>query len=494
MRRTLSLLLVAVLVAGILLVAVPVRAEKPKVVVASAAPLYLGLKYYEEQAEKDLGIEVELVEIPWANLYEKVMTDVATGAGEFDVFLVPNDWIGEFATAGYIVPLDEFIEKVDVALDDILPHLRERLMKWGGKYYAVMFDGDCHLFYYRKDILANPEARKLFKEQFGYDLPCPPKTWKEVIDVAKFFTENLRDWDGDGVKEYGIGISAKRGAQTQWTVLDVIASLIKPSEKYGIPIVYFDPETGEPLVNSPPWKRAFEIYKELIKYGPPGILDFDVGDVRARFTRGELVLAIDWGDIGPLSIAPDSKVKGKVGFSPLPGSYEVYSFEEKRWIKLDKPYRPAVLNFGGWCFFISKLAKDKELAFKYVAYMARPERANYLAIAKGETGVNIFRYSQFFDVNKDLWLKVGWDAESAKQYCDTIKAIYENPNPVWDIRVPGFKRFWDAFDAAISDTITGVKSVDQALSDLYDEWKMIIEDIGPEDFLKWYREDLGISG
>ncbi len=468
---------------------------KPKIVVATSAPLLLGLQYYEEQAEKDLGVDIELVEVPFSELYTKVVTDMSNPRGKFDVILVPNDWIGEFATKGLILQLDEYVNKYkdELKYEDILPHIRERLMKWAGHYYSIPFDGDCHMLFYRKDLLTNETARTMFKQEFGYDLPVPPKTWKELIDVAKFFYEHR---DMFGLKG-GIAISAKRGSETPWFFVDIVASLIKPSEKYGVPIVYFDPETGEPLVSKEPWVKAFEIYKELIKYGPEGILSYDVGDIRHSFTAGEVALAIDWADIGPLSIAPDSKVKGKVGFALLPGSYEVYDLETGTWIKLDKPYQPAVLDFGGWCFMIPANTKNKgttELAVKYAVYMSAPERSNYLAIAKGETGVNIFRYSQFYDKNPSLWLQAGWDEESARNYCETIKSIYENPSPVWDIRVPGFKGFWDDLDAAISDVLTGVKSPSDAASWLYSQWKSRIDQIGVENLIEWYKEDLGISG
>lgn len=468
--------------------------KKPnKIVVATAAPLLYGLDYYLEQAKKDLGIEIELIEIPFAELYTKVVTDMSNPRGKFDLILVPNDWIGEFATKGLILPLDEYIEKYkdELKYDDILPHLRNRLMKWAGKTYAITFDGDCHLLYYRKDLLTDPKAREMFKREYGYDLPVPPRTWDELIDVAEFFYKHREEFGLKG----GIAISAKRGSETPWFFIDIVASLIKPSEKYKMPIIYFDPDIGNPLVNTPPWIKAFEIYREIIKYGPEGILSFDVGDIRHSFTAGEVALAIDWGDIGPLSIAPESKVKGLVGFAPLPGSKVVYDLEKGEWIELDEPYRPAVLNFGGWMFMVPANTKNKgttELAVKYAIYMSAPERANYLAIAKGETGVNIFRYSQFYDKNPDLWKSVGWDPESARNYCEVIRSIYENPSPVWDIRVPGFKKFWDDLDAAISYVLTDTKTPEEAASWLYEQWASNIEDIGRDKFIEYYREDLGL--
>jgi len=42
-------------------------------------------------SEKDLGISIELVEIPFSELYAKVVTDMNNPRGRFDVILVPNE-------------------------------------------------------------------------------------------------------------------------------------------------------------------------------------------------------------------------------------------------------------------------------------------------------------------------------------------------------------------------------------------------------------------
>jgi len=51
----------------------------------------------------------------------------------FDVVIFPSAWLPDFAAAGFLVPLDEFIAKDPyIQWDDILPIYRERIVSWGG--------------------------------------------------------------------------------------------------------------------------------------------------------------------------------------------------------------------------------------------------------------------------------------------------------------------------------------------------------------------------
>ena len=63
------------------------------------------------------------------------------------------------------------------------------------------------ILYYRKDVLANTAYQEKFKSKLNYELPNPPKSMKEMHDVAEFFTG--WDWNGDGKEDWGISLHAK---------------------------------------------------------------------------------------------------------------------------------------------------------------------------------------------------------------------------------------------------------------------------------------------
>ena len=127
--------------------------------------------------------------------------------------------------------------------------------------------------------------------------------------------------NGDGEADYGSCIFKKRNAQSYFAVQSVAAGMVQ--SKGTAEGIYFDPATMAPKINNAAWKKAFELYKETGKYGPPDELNQDIGDTRGLVTSGRCGMMIDWGDIGPLSIEEGSKIKDKVGAVIMPGSTEV---------------------------------------------------------------------------------------------------------------------------------------------------------------------------
>ncbi len=58
--------------------------------------------------EQQFGIKVEVNAIPWANLHEKIIVDLTSRTGTYDVIFIPGLWSLEFIYAGYIEPLNKY--------------------------------------------------------------------------------------------------------------------------------------------------------------------------------------------------------------------------------------------------------------------------------------------------------------------------------------------------------------------------------------------------
>jgi len=163
--------------------------------------------------KKLTGATYDIVEIPFAELREKIFTDLMTGTGTYDIIVGPSWFYGDYISNDWILFSDKYLNDPRMPKwepESILPPLQE-LYSWGGKWVGFNNDHDGQVLYYQRDILNDPKWQEEFKKETGKDLPVPPKTWEEVYEVAKFF--HGKDWNGDGDPDYGITMHLKVAGQ-----------------------------------------------------------------------------------------------------------------------------------------------------------------------------------------------------------------------------------------------------------------------------------------
>jgi multiple sugar transport system substrate-binding protein len=340
------------------------------------------------------GATVNVTIVPFSDLYQKILTDAATGTNAFDAWVFAPQWMVDFIVPGYVEDLTDRIAN-DPALEweDVAPFFRDFSASYGGKIYTIPLDGDFHMGYYRTDLM-----------------DAPPKTWDEYLEKAAEF--HGQDLNGDGDPDYGSCISKKRGAQAYWFISDIASAMIQSQgTSQG---AFFDTETMEPLVDNAAFREAMEIYNATTQYGPPDELNLDVGDTRSLFTSGRCALSIDWGDIGTLAIDPDtSVVMDKTGAMITPGSTQVLDWETGELVDCDETTCPHAIDgvnyapfaaYGGWSGGINAGADDlvKDAAYDFFSYMAQPAQPN-VDVTIGKTGFNPYRTSQF--LNRQAWVE-----------------------------------------------------------------------------------------
>ena len=138
------------------------------------------------------GGQVELQQFAFGELFEKMVTAFDTGSIDYDVMIFPADWAGDFMAPGYLEPIPQ--ETLDaLEPDDIVPLYADRITAWGDTTYALPYDGDSHMLYYRKDLV-NPESPYAaeFEATYGYPLD-EPQTWDQYFDIAEFFNGRERN-------------------------------------------------------------------------------------------------------------------------------------------------------------------------------------------------------------------------------------------------------------------------------------------------------------
>lgn len=440
------------------------------------------------------GGEVEVIEVPYEELYSKIMTPFTTGVHAYDMIVVGATWLPDFTP--YLVPLDDYIANPDTnpAWDDILPAFREKLATWQGKVYALPVDGDTHTLYYRRHLFTDPENQANFKAKYGYDLQVP-KTMDQLRDVAEFFTG--WDWSGDGQSDYGWAQPMARGGQAHWWFWNFAAPYsVMPGQvdKYRGQL-YFDPETMEPLVNQPGMLKGLELYKEMAKFGPPGMEAWGVGEIRSAFpSTANIAMTIEWGGIPGLGNDPsfaNPAVIGDIGATTRPGATEVWDRENQKWVEVAEPNTAPVLSFGGWVGAVTQTTKNKDAAYDFLKFMNSPE-ISMQDVVVGDTGYNVYRYSHI--KNLQAWLDAGISEQDAKEYLAAVQADLENPNVLIDLRIPGKPEYVDTvLDLQVNKAIVGVEDPQVALDAVYAEWEKITERLGRDSQKAFYRAMMGMD-
>jgi multiple sugar transport system substrate-binding protein len=437
--------------------------------------------------EKATGAKVQIITVPFSDLYQKLLTDFATKTNSYDATVFDPQWMGDYVPPGYLEDLTDRVQK-DSALqwNDIAPFFRDFSATFKGKVYTIPLDGDFQMVYYRKDLLQKDGLQ-------------PPATWDDYISIAKHFQG--QDLNGDGKKDYGSCLAMKRAAQSYWAWISIAAAYLQSQgTKQG---AFFNTDTMQPLTNNPAAAAALDIYKQLSKIGPPDQLNNDVGDSRGLFVTGRCALSLDWGDIGTLAIdKSQSKVVDKVGAVILPGSKQVLDRSTNQLADCTPtlcPYAVSGVNhspfaaFGGWSGAINKAssAKVKDAAFAFLSYMSQPAQSSE-DVTIGKTGFNPYRTSHFS--KQDAWLKAGMSADAATNYLGAIQSSLQSPNMVLDLRIPQTSYYQQtALDTALAQFLAGEISLNQCMTQITNQWNSKTDEIGRAGQLDAYKSSLSIT-
>ena len=440
-----------------------------------------------EEFKAMTGATINVATVPFADLFQKLLTDWSTGTNSIDVGVFASGWAVELADSDLLADLSDFVANdPGLKFDDIAPYFREFNQKIDGKTYLITVDGDFHMMYYRTDVLANAGLE-------------PPDTWDEYLEVAA--AVHAQDMNGDGDPDYGSCLFKKRNAQSFWLILSVAGAFLQ-SQGTGQGI-FFDTQTMEPLVRNEGFAEALRILKATGQYGPPDELNLDVTDTRPIVLTGRCALLLEWGDIGPLSIDKEhSKIDGLVASKILPGSTRVVDRATGKLVDCTPELCPHAIDgvnhtpfaaFGGWSGAVNAKADAEVIAaaYDFLSYMNAPEQSNF-DVTQGWTGYNPYRISQFENVQP--WVDAGFSQESAENYLGAIAQSLNSPNMASDLRIPGTQQYEGiCLDREVARFLAGDISVEETMDNIYECWEEVTEDFGRERQAALYRASLGIT-
>jgi len=460
-------------------------------IITSTGPIRTSLLEIKDEYEAATGAKLDVVQVPFAQVFDFFLADLANHTGKYDAALAGAWWLGDLVSGNFILAYDAYYNQPRFPrwdIDDVLPAPR-RLLEQGGRKYMVAHDHDGQVMYYRRDLLADPQHQAAFRKKYGYELGVP-QTWDQFRDVAQYF--DGKDLNGDGVPDHGLSMHLKVRAQGMFHFMSFSAPfVIGPTNPNAY---WFDPRTMRPLIASPGHVRALSVLQELVKYGPREMLDWDLPESWDYFLSGRAALTFTWGDLGGLAQEKGS-IKGKLGVAHLPGTMSYYSIPEGKWVQTREPNRVGNVTGGSWAGVISRDSKVPEATYYLLALMASPEKSRIYA-ARGWDGVDLGRRSHFLPPNGTAaledYLRFGWNEADIRDYSQAYFENFTNKLLLPYLRIAGTFSYWLALDAHLSEAVRGQMSPEEALKATSIDFEEITVRLGRERQRQAYKATLGL--
>jgi multiple sugar transport system substrate-binding protein len=269
------------------------------------------------------GQKVTLVQLPADadDQHAQMVANLQARSGTYDVLNMDVIWTPEFASAGWIVPLNPKL----FSLSQFLPPAVETA-EWDGRLWAAPYTSNAGLLYYRKDILAAAGS-------------LPPRTWAQLAELARTVAPryDLYGYAGQYLLYEGLTVNFAEAVQ---------------SAGGGI----LSAEGKRVDLDSPQARNGLNFLVQGFKEGwiPKAALSWDENKSSAAFESGKLLFMRNW----PLAYGlasrpgPGNKVVGKFGVVPLPG-----------------PSGRGSSSLGGGDLAISAFSRHQQTALRFIQFL-----------------------------------------------------------------------------------------------------------------------------
>jgi multiple sugar transport system substrate-binding protein len=126
--------------------------------------------------EANPDIKIELKDISWYNYHDTLVAQFTANAGP-DVMYVADQWLPEWAEAGWLVSLEKYFPDMVAKYRPLFPPYVEEGMGYNGEIYGLPYYSDTFVFIYDETKL----------KAAGFD--APPTTWEDLSQMAATMKE-----------------------------------------------------------------------------------------------------------------------------------------------------------------------------------------------------------------------------------------------------------------------------------------------------------------
>jgi len=373
------------------------------------------------------GIEVEVIMLPYGpGWHSRIAAEFAAGGDGFDLAVWDSQSVAEFADGNHIELLNSYIENSSsLSLSDLDENSLKRYSEYpeGSKYiWTIPINQDAVGLMYRKDLFESPVERAKFQDRYGYPLALP-KTYKELRDIAEFFTrpeEALYGWAQFAAQEYDFASSAANNFI--WS--------------YGGEL--WNHKTNEIVgyLDSPASVDGLTKYIEMFSYTPDKERSWGYLEISEAFKQGHLAMAMQWYVFfDEMDDTNKSKYATATGFANLPGA-----------IGRDNLFRRQIM-LGGQGIGINRYSTKRKQAWHFIEwFMQRTQQVEYTKTAK----------TALKSISQDPnWQTLNLENKSFSEALNHV-------NDYW--RLPEYIKLLEIYQQEITSAIHGRKSPKLSLS------------------------------
>jgi multiple sugar transport system substrate-binding protein len=383
----------------------------------------IGLKALAPIYQETTGIELQIEELPYSDLYSKLVTTFEANDATYDLVMLDDPWMPKFGTEGWLQPLDAnfgFERDADIAeviydvgtwpppRGAVPPSEREKEQQLLG----VTIVGNVEMFMYRSDLMDEPA------------------TWDDVLAAAQ---EN----DAADLAGYAI-----RGAATNPVVADFLPILWS----FGGDV--FD-ENWEVVFDSPESLAAVKFLVEDLKAVAQESPDTtDAADRSRLMAIGEAVQSTVWpGEVLPDVLGEGTTVADTVRFIPMPAG----------------PSGKGFGMMGNWLLAIPTAAQNGQAAADFISWMTEERTQRDYA----ENGGIPSRTS----VLEDEALN-----EANPYFAPLAASLAAGPN--WRPRTDQWNAVETVLGTELNAALAGQQTAEEAVQAASDEVRTIMQEAG----------------
>jgi multiple sugar transport system substrate-binding protein len=383
-----------------------------------------------------------------------------------DLIVLPFGDLGDFVVADRLGIMPPSMLTGDVGKDwlDLFTGLRERVLSVGGSPTLIPFSCPVLTCYLRRDLLDKAELK-------------PPRTWDEYQALV------------ESVSKWAPGLSVVEPWAPDFRATMFAARALPLVKSPGSFSVYFDIETGDPLIDSPGFVRALEQSIAAMSKMAPDAKKLTPADCRQLILSGKAAMAITF-EPGRSDIKKIERPAGiSLSFVRLPGTRQTYQHSANAWTNSDQEINDATLApFTGLVAGVTKGIPPKraDAAWNMASFLGleRYEQA-FLNAPK-----SVCRESQLSAAA--TWVSPDLRTNELFTYQGVTAESLRQSNLSAELPVVGHAKFREALTDGLTAALEGKSTPAAALKGVAERWRAISIELGVDHVRDSYRRCLGL--